>query len=74
MPPRARAWLAREVPSRPGAAMAGLLFLAGAAISLATGGVLPAAIFGAGAAFILVAYLATYGGARLRRGDEERLG
>ena len=54
--------------------MAGLLFLVGAAISLATGGILPAAIFGAGAAFILVAYLATYGGSRLPRGDEERLG
>ena len=72
MSPRAKAMLAREVPSRRGAAVIGLLFLAGAVVFLATGNVLPAAFFAAGVALVLTAYLATYGATWCGRDDEER--
>ncbi len=74
MSPRARALLAREVPSRRGAAVIGLLFLAGAVIAVAVGNILPAAFLAAGVALILIAYLATYGATWRPREDEERPG
>jgi hypothetical protein len=72
MPRRARSWLAEQVPSAPGAAVVAVLFLAGALTSMIAGGVLPAALFSAGAVFVLVAYLATYGTALPSRERRER--
>ena len=74
MPRRPRSWLARQVPSARGAAAVTLLFLAGAVISAVAGGALPAAFFAGSTAFVLTAYLATYGAAWPPREDEERLG
>ncbi len=68
----ARSWLARPVPAAPGAAGVAVLFLAGALTSAVAGGVLPAALFGAGALFVLAAYLATYGTALPSRERRER--